>query len=128
MLPVESLRLHDGYWYLCTPYTVFPGGLDAAHDAALELSARLLRAGVPVLSPIAHSHLISVRHDLPNTHDFWVEFVDRPLVKAAYGVIVAEMLGWERSRGIAQELAWAEEWGKPRRLLDPQTLRVEVMT
>ena len=47
-------------WYLASPYSLFPGGLEMATRVVSREAARLLEAGIPVVSPIAHSHTIAV--------------------------------------------------------------------
>ena len=44
------------FWYLATPYSKFPGGLDAAYVEACKAQALLIKAGVPVFCPISHTH------------------------------------------------------------------------
>lgn len=44
----------DGYWCLATPYSKVPGGIDAAFEAAAREAALYVKAGIPVVSPIAH--------------------------------------------------------------------------
>ena len=51
--------------YLATPYSKFPGGIQAAFIDAACIAARLLRAGVKVYSPITHTHPIGRVGDHP---------------------------------------------------------------
>ena len=44
------------FWYLASPYSKYPEGTQAAFEMACWQAGLLIRAGVPVFSPIAHSH------------------------------------------------------------------------
>lgn len=114
----------SGYWYLASPYEAHPEGLDQAHQDACEAAGQLMAAGVPVYSPIAHSHCVALWGDLdPIDHELWMK-TDRPMMDAAGGLMVVKMPNWEISRGIAEErrvfaeaekpivfLSWCEEDG-----------------
>lgn len=100
------------YWYLATPYTQYPDGLDAAHEAACEIAASLIKRGLVVFCPIAHTHPISQYGFDPLDSDLWLA-QDRPVFEGAAGIIVAKLPGWKQSRGIAKEVRWAQEAGKP---------------
>lgn len=101
------------FWYLATPYTKYPFGMRAAFKLACRASAILMRAGVPVFSPIAHTHPIAEYGDLdPVDGPFW-ERVDAPMVKAAGGLIMVRALNWAHSDGMAGELRDFNEAGKP---------------
>jgi len=92
------------FWYLATVYTSHPDGFERAFIEASENAALLVRHGLPIFCPIAHTHPMSVHGGLPPTgHDFWMR-VDEPFVEAAHGLIVCKMPNWENSRGIAHEI------------------------
>lgn len=109
------------YWYLGTPYTKFPAGLEAAHVLAARLTAVLLKLGVPVYSPIAHTHPIAEHGDMDKVdHDIWVQ-ADKPLLDAASGLIVVMAESWELSRGLKHEIDEFKAAGKPVVYWDPAT-------
>ena len=103
----------DGFWYLGTAYTKYPGGLDAAHSVACRAVGRLWNQGVPCMSPIAATHVpgILVGPDLKDPL-FW-QTVDAPFVRAAMGLLVLHMDGWHKSDGLAGEIEAFTEAGKP---------------
>jgi len=108
------------YWYLATPYSRAPMGHAAAYETACALAARLIRAGMPVLSPIAHSHGIAAHGNLPAVDDgFWAR-ADAPLLDAARGLVVAQIPGWDASTGVAHEIAVCQGAGKPVVYWDPE--------
>lgn len=108
-------------WYLATPYTKFPYGLDyAAHDAA-KIAAKLIADGENVFSPIVHSHLICHCAKLdPVNHDFWMR-VDQAFMEKCDGLIVCMMTSWSRSKGMRKEIDYFKKAGKRIRYFDPET-------
>lgn len=111
-----------GLAYLATPYSKYPGGIEAAWVDACALAARLLVAGLGVYSPIAHTHPLAIHGGLdPLDHDIWLPF-DEAMMAKADELIVAHMATWETSRGIAHEVAVFEAAGKPVYDLDPDSL------
>lgn len=101
------------YWYLGSPYSKFPRGLDAACECVCKAAAQLIRAGVPVFSPIAHSHAVAEAGDIDALdHAIWLP-ADEPLMKAAGGLIVLMMDTWEVSFGLSREIKHFIEAGKP---------------
>lgn len=108
--------MQHGYWYLATPYALYPHGKQAAYEAALEQTAYLLSSGIPVYSPIVHNHPLSLCSTLKCKNvdfDFWVKFVDQPLMDGAGGLIVSLMPSWEKSIGIKYEIDYFQSLGKP---------------
>ena len=100
-------------FYLGTPYTLYPLGREEAFRMACRVAARLLRAGIDVVSPIAHSHSIAVHGDIdPKDGEFWLR-ADWPLMEAAKGLIVYQAQGWRESVGLRKEIEYFERAGKP---------------
>ena len=112
------------YFYLASPYSRWSGGLDDASRVISEIAGRLFQHGVPVFSPIAHSHAICVAAHMDFlSHDIWLR-ADEPLVLAAAGLIVADMDGWQTSFGVNKEIGWFRQQEKPCWLLDPVDLEL----
>lgn len=111
--------------YLATPYSRYPDGITAAFEDAARLTARLIRVGYVVYSPIAHGHPIAMLGGLnPLNNDFWLEY-DAHMMRLADSLLVAQMASWRESRGIAQEIEFFENAGKPVHYLDCLTLTFE---
>jgi len=107
------------FWYLATPYSKYPDGLQAAWDMACCAAADLIRAGIKVYSPIAHTHPIALAGKMdPLDHNIWLP-ADQPMMDAACGLIVYRAASWEISKGIAHEISAFERAGKPVIYLDP---------
>jgi hypothetical protein len=102
------------FYYLATPYSKYPAGIVQAHADACAQAALLVKAGIPVYSPIAHTHPIAIEGRLdPYDHELWLE-ADRTFMEAAKGLIVCEMEGWQASYGIECEIKYFAQAGKPR--------------
>jgi hypothetical protein len=108
--------------YLATPYSKYFLGHEAAFSAACGITARLMTYGIAVYSPIAHMHHVALAGDLdPTDHDFWTK-VNRPMIDACHGLAVARIFGWDKSRGIEDEVAAFTAAGKPIVNLEVQDL------
>lgn len=119
---MNLLRIPKGFWYVATPYSRYPGGIEEGFKAACECTGRLIARGVPVFSPIAHSHPIAQHAGIdPMSHDIWLE-ADRPFMEAAHGALVLKLPGWKTSVGVAHEIAFFEKAERPIHFLDPYSL------
>jgi hypothetical protein len=103
----------DGFWYLATPYSKYPRGIEAAFvDAAIQASI-LIKAGIRVYSPIAHTHPVATFGNIdPYDHAIWLP-ADKPFMDAACGLIVCKLPGWDVSFGIGEEIKLFAAAGKP---------------
>ena len=101
------------FWYLGTPYSKYPAGLDAAYKLACRQRGLLLQAGVPCFSPIAHSHGVATECDLdPRDLSVWLPS-EAPIMAAACGLIVCMAASWRESVGLRHEIDAFEACGKP---------------
>ena len=108
--------------YLATPYTKYPAGIEQAFVDAAACAARLLKAGVKVYSPIAHTHPLAIHGGLdPLDHSIWLPF-DQAMMDAADALIVAHLPGWNESFGVAHEIDFFAKAGKPIVHIHPVTL------
>jgi len=104
--------------YLASPYShPCPVVRHARFAAVCRQAAEMLRCGIPVFSPIAHSHAIAA-HDLPLDWAFWHRF-DRPFIEICSEMWVLTLDGWQESRGVQAEIALARELEKPVVLVEP---------
>lgn len=107
------------FYYLASPYSKYPGGLDEAYRVACRAAALLIKAGVPVFAPIAHSHGPAMLGGIdPLSHDIWLP-ADEPMMRAAKGLIVLKAESWQDSYGMAEEIRAFEEAGKPIVYMEP---------
>jgi hypothetical protein len=114
-----------GLAYLSTPYSKYPYGKDSAFQSACILGARLLTEhGVITYGPIAHSHVLAMLGGIdPDDHGIWLPF-DQPFLERCDCLIVAHMEGWLESVGMAHEMRFFENAGKPIWDLNPNDMRL----
>lgn len=111
--------------YVGTPYSKYPGGIEKAFIDACKLTGDLLKLGLRVYSPIAHTHPIAINSGLdPLDHNIWLPF-DAAIMEKADAMIVAKMDGWSQSKGIDHEIDVFLKAGKPIYHLDPKTMVVD---
>jgi uncharacterized protein DUF1937 len=103
----------ERFWYFSTQYSRHPEGKELAYVMACKEGAALAKAGIPVFSPIAHSHGIAKHGGIdPVDHEFWMAF-DHPMMANAVGLIVLCSPSWETSLGIAHEVQYFEKQHRP---------------
>jgi len=107
------------FYYLATPYSKYPHGIETAFRLACENAALLIKAGVPVFSPIAHTHPIATvaRMD-PLDHTIWLPS-DEPMMRAAHALIMLKAESWEASYGMRVERETFEAAGKAVLWMEP---------
>lgn len=99
--------------YLASPYShADPEVMEARFEAVCREAAVLMEHGLHVYSPIAHTHPIAVRGDLPKEWPYW-EAYDRVMLAASTEVYVLQLEGWDASKGVSAEIEIAREMGLP---------------
>ena len=99
--------------YLATPYTHSDKSIEESRfEEACRIAGRLMAQGLVVFCPIAHTHPIAVRCDLPRGWDYWKKF-DQEFIRASEKVVVAKMDSWQESRGVQAEIQIAQSLGIP---------------
>jgi len=99
--------------YIASPYTHTEAWMrHRRFEDVANYTAKLIKAGKVVYSPIVHNHPLAVRYDLPTTFEFWEKF-DCTFVKLASELHVLRLDGWEKSKGVAGEIACANEHNIP---------------
>lgn len=106
------------FWYLASPYSRYPAGMETAYTDICGIAAQLFKAGVPVYSPIAHTHAIATIGGFAGHFDQWKDF-DEAMIAASCGLIVAMMDGWKESVGVTAEIDICKRMRKPVRYVDP---------
>ena len=111
--------------YLATVYSKHVYGIEAAFIEACRFTAALLRKGVKVYSPIAHTHPVAKYGVLdPLDHNIWIPF-DEAMMKAADAIAIMQMEGWMEGVGIAHELSFFRKAGKAVYFIKPEELMGE---
>lgn len=115
------------FWYLATPYSKYPAGIEEAFRLACRATADLIRAGIRVYSPIAHTHPVAIHGGIdPYDHKIWLP-ADEPFMAAAGGLIVLKAESWEQSYGIGEEIKAFARVGKPIIYMEPGIVPVEMV-
>jgi len=97
--------------YLASPYSdPDPEVRQRRYEAAMKVTARLLREGQVVFSPIVYGHVMALRHDLPSEWDFWW-MIDEVMLAKCDRLLVLKLDGWNTSKGVRAEINMAEERG-----------------
>ena len=80
--------------------------------ASLKAQADIRNQGFRVYNPIGHWHMVTKRHKLPTNwefwrkeNDFWVSWADE--------THVLQLPGWDESAGVAHEMRYTHNQGKP---------------
>lgn len=108
---MDQLRTHR-LVYLASPYTKYPAGFHMAAVDAARIAADLMRAGVKVYSPIAHTHPLALYGNLdPLDHSLWLPFDQTIMDLADACCIAGDMVGWESSFGVQHEMKtfWGQQ-------------------
>lgn len=97
--------------YLASPYShPDPAVEHSRYDQACKAAAHFIKRGYPVISPIAHSHVLHVTYGCGGDWETWAE-IDRALVAASDEMWVLKLDGWKDSVGIWKEIDLAEGLG-----------------
>ena len=101
------------FHYLATPYSHPDATVRQRRvDEARRYMAALLRVHIVTFCPISMTHDAACSHALPLDFAFWERFNHAFLSRSA-GVIVADIEGWEESRGVIHEIQAARRLGLP---------------
>ena len=105
--------------YLASPYSAPANWLREMrfHDVC-RYAAKMMREGLHVFSPIAHSHPLAA-YGLTGAWAFW-EAQDREFLSMCSELWVLMLPGWEASTGVTAEIAIANELGLPIRYVNAE--------
>jgi hypothetical protein len=88
--------------------------------------AALMREGVHVFSPIAHSHPVAQVGELPTDFTFWQSY-DEAMISRCSEVWVLTLPGWSESVGVREEIAIARRLGIPVRYVESVAAALEAL-
>src|SRR5215211_6828098 len=109
---MQRLKQHN-LIYLATPYTKYRHGIREAFRDASKLAGHLMAQGLPILSPIAHSHPLASYAEIDHTDQaFWMK-TNEPFIKVCDALLVGRLEGWGDSSGVAYEIREFLRDGKP---------------
>ncbi len=116
----------SGFTYLASPYS-HPNPeirLQRYIEACKAAGYLMRRDGTAVFSPIAHSHAIEQFFDHIEPGPFWM-LQDIPVLRHASNLTILKLDGWEKSKGIGQEMEIARVVGMPIDYLEPYAVHSE---
>ena len=92
--------------YLAIPYTdPDPQVMRHRFELANRTAAELMKRGLLIYSPISHSHPIA-QYGLPLDWEYWQHY-DKEILSICDELIVIMADGWEKSKGVAEEIETA---------------------
>jgi hypothetical protein len=114
--------------YLAAPYTHTEDAVEKIRELTITfIAGRLEKAGYSIFSPITHSARLGQILHFEGDYDTWKK-TDRLFVNRLDEVWVVALEGWHCSKGVKDEMAYAQELGKTVRLVQysPLTDKIEV--
>ena len=100
--------------YIAGPYSHPDRGVRLERFHRLnDIAAKFMQSpeGHVVFSPISMTHPIAEQHELPLGWEFW-ERNDRAFISWCNILVVVKLPGWQESKGVAAEIAIANEMEK----------------
>lgn len=98
--------------YLASPYShIDPAVRLQRFETVCFVAANLMKEGHHIFSPIAHTHPICLKLDLPFAFEFW-KSLDEEMITFCSDFWIVRMDGWSISKGVAAETAFAVKLGK----------------
>lgn len=100
--------------YIASPYSINANAQlrQERYEYSLMKSIEFTLKGLPVFSPIVHSHPMSLAANMPCTFDFWKD-LDCLYIDSCDQMYVLMMEGWKESIGVQFEIQYAKSKGIP---------------
>jgi hypothetical protein len=114
----ELFIAEDGFFYLAHAYSNDDRSIlemNVLH--ARWVYSNLFVRGVLTYNPLEATHLAASSFSWPTAHEPYIR-LNHAFIDTAVGVLVVTSDGWEKSRGVAEEIAYATECGVPVWYLD----------
>ncbi len=97
--------------YIASPYSHPDDNVRESNFRIVsEFVAKLTAEGLKPISPITYGHTLLGFHDMPSDWQFWQDFCIT-FLQHCDELWVYQMPGWDRSRGVAEEIEYAEKNG-----------------
>jgi len=99
--------------YLACPYSHENKEVSLARFRAVsKVAGQLIQAGNILYSPISHTHPIAIEASMRTGYAAWEE-VDKFYLERCDMLIVLMLHGWQFSGGVAKEIEFVNDLGKP---------------
>ena len=114
--------------YLACPYSNAHPKVRAARVAIANrvMYQLMLARNEVVFSPLSHYHEMSIECDVPGSWGFWERY-DMAFLAICSILYVLKLPGWEKSKGVIEELKFAEANRIPVRYLNPEDFEQAVI-
>jgi hypothetical protein len=115
----KTVEHERGVVYVASPYTHTDKTVEHERGVAVSMyTASLNVKGIKAFSPIAYGEqLVKYNSKLPTDAKFWEEF-NFTFLKACSNLWVLMLEGWEESKGVRDEIAFARALGIPITYID----------
>lgn len=95
--------------YIASPYSHPDENIrEENYRKVTSLAAKLCSEGHVAISPIAYGHNLLSFHEMPSDWEFWQNFCFS-ILKHCDEIMVYKMPGWDKSKGVSEEIKFAEE-------------------
>lgn len=114
--------LNNELIYLASPYS-HPDSEVRLERVRLVMSATalLMKSQIVVYSPIVHNHRIAMDYGLPTEWEYWRQF-DEVMISRCDELCVLMIDGWDKSKGVEDEIKIAQNLRKRIRYLNFEEL------
>jgi len=117
-MELERYMTEARFWYITSPYTLyFRGQAQAAHDV-IQHAALLAELGVNIFTPVGHAYQLEHVTTVSLGWGRWME-MDFAILRGACGLIRLQLPGWQTSKGMNMEEAFAHQLGLPVVIMEP---------
>jgi hypothetical protein len=97
--------------FVSSPYTHSnPEVVEENYVKVTKLVSELCSNGQVAISPITYGHTLLKFKDMPSDWEFWKNFC-LTLLKKCDEMVVYKMEGWDKSKGVTEEINMAESLG-----------------
>lgn len=95
--------------YIASPYShPDPAVREQRYEDVREYCALRITDGICVFSPIVYAHEMAKAHTMPTDAKTWERF-NTTILRRCSQMIVLELSGWEESKGVRQEIIFANQ-------------------
>lgn len=103
--------MKNSFTYVASPYShADKAVVSARHDITMAYVAHLLWTKKMVFSPIVHCHPTAEFAQIAGHFAFWRDY-NFMFIRNASKLVVLDLPGWQNSKGVREEMAYAEGLG-----------------
>ena len=76
-----------------------------------KIASKVVSSGSVAISPITYGHIIAEHSEMPTDWNFWSDFCLTLLSRCDTILVCNNMVGWDKSRGVKEEIEFAKNNG-----------------